>query len=95
MVAALAAQAVTAERGRAATGDRGQHLDVLSSKPLAAADKETLSSGANQIRHFQRRLLHLLAQRSELQRIQRRVDAAQMSRRDMQIDRRLLQIAMT
>ena len=55
MVAAVAAQAMTAERGGAATGDRGQHFQMLSAKPLAAVDKEALPGGANQIGHLQRR----------------------------------------
>ena len=59
MVAVIAAQAMTAESGGAATCDRRQYLAVLSAKPLAASDKEAFPGGANQIGHLQRRPFHL------------------------------------
>ena len=51
------------ERGRAAALDGPQHFHVRPGKPLAAALDEFVSSGADQIGHFQRRPVHLAVPR--------------------------------
>jgi hypothetical protein len=87
MVAVLAAQAVSAESGGAATGDGRQHFAMLSAQPAATALEEALSGGANQIRHLQRRPLHLAALGivflacGQIQRVQRTGDIAEPPRR--------------
>ena len=59
MVAVIAAEAMTAESGGAATRDRRQHFEMLPAEPSATFLDETLSGGANQIGHLQRRPWHL------------------------------------
>ena len=58
MVAVIAAQAMSAERGGAATRDRRQHFPMLSIQPAAASLDETLSGGANQVGHLHSGTLH-------------------------------------
>ena len=59
MAAVCALVEMTAQGGGAATLDRRQHFEMLPAEPSATFLDETLSGGANQIGHLQRRPWHL------------------------------------
>ena len=91
---------MAAQGGGAATLDRRQHFEMLPVEPTATLLDETLSGGADQISHLQRRPWHLglrsvlLGRGRQLQGIQRTGDSVEMARRQVQIAGRLFQIAM-
>jgi hypothetical protein len=51
---------MSAERGRAATLDRLEDLQVLPSQPTAALLYECLSGSSDHVGHLQRRPIHLM-----------------------------------
>ena len=98
MSAVRALIAMSTQRGGAAARDGQQHFFVLAADPPATAFNEGLSCTANDIGHLQRRPVHALCVCSpscQGECIQRTAGGAEMPPGEMQIDRGLLQVAVS